>query len=66
MDFIRTIDSDDEKPSQKRTKKPPNDEEEARIDPDFQFDLSEDPFIDLLQFHQSQDVVRQISKPVSS
>ncbi|KIJ21730.1 hypothetical protein PAXINDRAFT_173799 [Paxillus involutus ATCC 200175] len=63
MDFIRTIDSDDEKPSQKRTKKPSNDEEEARIDPDFQFDLSEDPFIDLLQFHQSQDVVRQISKP---
>ncbi|KIK83138.1 hypothetical protein PAXRUDRAFT_35494 [Paxillus rubicundulus Ve08.2h10] len=63
MDFIRTIDSDDEKLSQKSTKKPSNDSEEAHIDPDFQFDLSEDPFTDLLQFNQSQDVVKQISRP---
>ncbi|KAF9229305.1 DEAD-domain-containing protein, partial [Gyrodon lividus] len=63
MDFIMTIDSDDEKSAQKRTKKPSNDEEEARIDPNFHFDLSGDPFTDLLQFDQSQDIVKKISKP---
>ncbi|KAF8560373.1 DEAD-domain-containing protein, partial [Imleria badia] len=58
-----TIDSDDEKRTQKHDGKPKIEEEEYRIDPDFRFDFSEDPYIELLQSNQSEDVVKKIGKP---
>lgn len=60
-----TMDSDDEKRVQKRNGKSKQEEDESRIDPDFQFDLSEDPYIELVQSDRLQDVVRKISVPVS-
>ncbi|KIJ68429.1 hypothetical protein HYDPIDRAFT_106624 [Hydnomerulius pinastri MD-312] len=62
MDFIMTIDSDDEKRPQKRPKNPAH-EDEAPIDPDFHFDLSGDPYTDLLELNQAQDIVKKVSKP---
>lgn len=64
MDFIMTIDSDDEKRSSKHDGKPRR-EDEFRIDPDFYFDPSEDPYVDLLQSDKMQDIVKTIVKPVS-
>lgn len=66
MDFIMTIDSDDEKIKQQRGGKYKKEEEEYRIDPDFRFDVSEDPYVELLQSNQSEDVVKKIGKPVST
>lgn len=60
-----TIDSDDEKIKQQRGGKYKK-EEEYRIDPDFRFDVSEDPYVELLQSNQSEDVVKKIGKPVST
>ena len=60
-----TIDSDDEERAQKHNRKPKNEDEEARIDPDFRFDPSEDPYVELLQSNQLEDVVKKIAKPVS-
>lgn len=65
MDFIMTLDSDDEKRTQKHNGKSKNEDKEFRIDPDFRFDLSEDPYIELLQSSQLEDVVKKIAKPVS-
>ncbi|KAN0100637.1 P-loop containing nucleoside triphosphate hydrolase protein [Tylopilus felleus] len=63
MDFIMTLDSDDEKRTQKHNGKSKNEDKEFRIDPDFRFDLSEDPYIELLQSSQLEDVVKKIAKP---
>ena len=60
-----TIDSDDEERAQEHNRKPKKEEEEARIDPDFRFDPSEDPYVELLQFNHLEDVVKKIAKPVS-
>ena len=65
MDFIMTIDSDDEKRTQRHNGKPKPGEEEYRMDPDFRFDLSEDPYIELLQSNRLEDVVKKVRKPVS-
>lgn len=59
-----TIDSDDEKCAQRHNGKPKNEEEEYRIDPDFRFDPSEDPYVELLQSDRLEDVVKKISKLV--
>ncbi|KAG8219828.1 DEAD-domain-containing protein [Butyriboletus roseoflavus] len=63
MDFILTIDSDDEKRTRKYSGNLKTEEDEYRIDPEFHFDLSEDPFIELLQSDQLEDVVKKIVKP---
>lgn len=59
-----TIDSDDEKRTRKHNGKPKNEDEEYRIDPDFHFELSEDPYVELLQSDKLQDVVKKFAKPV--
>jgi ATP-dependent RNA helicase DDX27 len=59
-----TIDSDDEKRTQKPNGKPKNEEEEHRLDPDFRFDLSEDPYVELLRSDHLEDVVKKIAKLV--
>jgi len=59
-----TIDSDDEQYAQRHNGKPKNEEEEYRIDSDFRFDLSEDPYVELLQSDRLEDVVKKIAKPV--
>lgn len=64
MDFIMTIDSDDEKRIRNHNGKLKN-EEEFRIDLDFHFDLPEDPYVELLQSDQLEDIVKKISKPVN-
>lgn len=60
-----TIDSDDEERARKYSGKLKNAEDEYRIDPDFHFDLSEDPYIELLQSDQLEDVVKKMAKPVN-
>ena len=64
MDFIMTIDSDDEKRTLKYNGNPKNEEEECRIDSDFRFDLSEDPYVELLRSDHLEDVVKKIAKLV--
>ncbi|KAH7883605.1 DEAD-domain-containing protein [Phlebopus sp. FC_14] len=61
MDFVTTMDSDDERRAPKRSTQPDKDEEDVQIDPDFRFDG--DPSTDLLQSNQAQDIVRKVSKP---
>ncbi|KAG9314378.1 DEAD-domain-containing protein [Chiua virens] len=63
MDFIMTMDSDDEKRASKQSGKPTSEEETCRMDPDFLFDLSEDPYAGSFQSDPLQDIVKNISKP---
>jgi len=66
-DYVMTIDSDAEDipiPStSKSAKNFPADE--AKLDPDFVFDLVGDPYIDLTTYTGSNDLVKTGSKPVS-
>ncbi|KAG1750011.1 DEAD-domain-containing protein [Suillus paluster] len=64
MDFVMTIDSDDESPPQRRNSKKQQVDDAALLDPDFQFDVAGDPYTDFLEFGaQQQDIVQKISKP---
>ncbi|THH02879.1 hypothetical protein EW026_g13 [Hermanssonia centrifuga] len=61
MDFVMTIDSDDED-SQNKKNKPVDD---TQLNPDFIFDLSGDPYTDLLDGGSDlHDYVKKGSKPV--
>lgn len=62
MDFITTIDSDDEERTRKHDRKLQNEDEEYHIDPDFHFGLSEDPYVELLR--SDKDTLKRIAKPV--
>ncbi|KAI0094910.1 P-loop containing nucleoside triphosphate hydrolase protein [Irpex rosettiformis] len=58
-----TIDSDDDEAASKRPSKT-KDVEDAQLDPDFVFDLSGDPYADLLgNTTEPQDYVKKGSKP---
>ena len=64
-DFIMTIDSDDEDTLHKPSKTK-DVVEDAQLDPNFVFDLSGDPYAELLgDTSGPQDSVKQGSKPVS-
>ncbi|KAF8445958.1 DEAD-domain-containing protein [Boletus edulis BED1] len=63
MEFIMTIDSDDENRTQKHSGNHKNEEEGYPINPDFCFDLSGDPYIELLQSDRAKDIVTKIAKP---
>lgn len=69
-DYVMTIDSDTEdvlpvpstsKPSKSSKKQEPADD--AKLDPDFVFDLAGDPYIDLTS-KSVNDLVKTGSKPV--
>lgn len=63
-DFVMTIDSDDEAVPVKTTKVK-DVVEDAQLNPDFVFDLSGDPYSDLLgESLQLQDYVKKGSKSV--
>lgn len=63
-DFVMTIDTDDEG-GPTRTTKTKELAEEAQLNPDFVFDLSGDPYSDLLGSSSSlQDYVKKGSKAV--
>lgn len=66
MDFVMTIDSDEEKRTSKHNGRSCNEEEEYGISPEFFFDLSEDPYVELLQSDKLEDVVKKVAKPVSN
>jgi ATP-dependent RNA helicase DDX27 len=67
QDFIMTIDSDDEEKMQKKTSKDTEVVDDAQLNPDFVFDLSGDPYSDLLgDASGPQDHVTKGSKPVGS
>ncbi|KAI6132816.1 DEAD-domain-containing protein [Pisolithus croceorrhizus] len=63
MDFIMTIDSDDENRVKKRSKKPHDEREEVQLSADFQFDLSGDPYMDVFHSEQTKDTVNDVLKP---
>lgn len=67
-DFVMTIDSDVEDAPPPPLKKSRSDvavTEEAQLDPDFVFDLTGDPYSDLLEGHLDvHDLVKKGSKPV--
>lgn len=65
-DFIMTIDSDDEETEVKKPSKTKEAAEDAQLNPDFVFDLSGDPYADLLgDTTEPQDYVKKGSRPVS-
>jgi ATP-dependent RNA helicase DDX27 len=64
MDFVMTIESDDESPPQRRSSKKQQVDDAAHLDPDFQFDIAGDPYTDYLEFgRQQEDIVKKVSKP---
>ncbi|KAG1769255.1 DEAD-domain-containing protein [Suillus occidentalis] len=64
MDFVMTIESDDESPPQRRSSKKQQVDDAAHLDPDFHFDVAGDPYIDLIEFGtQHEDIVKKVSKP---
>lgn len=67
-DFVLTIESDGEDsgtPPAKRSRSQALGVEDAQLDPDFVFDLTGDPYSDLLDGHLDvQDLVKKGSKPV--
>ena len=64
-DFIMTIDSDDESPPITSSKTKTTATEDAQLNPDFVFDLSGDPYSDLLgDTSGPQDYIKKGSKPV--
>ncbi|KAG2752414.1 DEAD-domain-containing protein [Suillus brevipes Sb2] len=64
MDFVMTIESDDESPPQRRSSKKQQVDDAAHLDPDFHFDVAGDPYIDLFEFGtQHEDIVKKVSKP---
>jgi ATP-dependent RNA helicase DDX27 len=69
-DFVMTLDSEEESPSDAITlSKHPNSKEaeEALLDPAFTFDMSGDPYTDLIQGGTDfADLVKSGSKPVCS
>jgi ATP-dependent RNA helicase DDX27 len=66
QDFIMTIDSDDEEKVPKKISKDKEVVDDAQLNPDFVFDLSGDPYGDLLgDTSGPQDYVTKGSKPVS-
>lgn len=62
MDFILTIDSDNENGTTKRSKRSRDEIEEVQLDPDFQFDLPGDLYTDILQSEQVEDIAGNASK----
>jgi len=65
MDFVMTIESDDEsQPWSKDNKKPQ--EDAAHLNAEFQFDVTGDPYTDLMELSVQQDIVKKVSKPVST
>ncbi|KAI6047626.1 DEAD-domain-containing protein [Pisolithus marmoratus] len=63
MDFIMTIDSDDESRVKKSSRKPRAEHEEVQLDADFQFDLSGDQSMDIFHSEQTRDIVSDVLKP---
>ena len=68
-DFVMTIESDSEEPVQPVTTKKPSktkvgQEEDALLDPDFTFDVSGDPYYDLLDTRNAPDTLAPGDKPV--
>ncbi|KAL4069605.1 P-loop containing nucleoside triphosphate hydrolase protein [Scleroderma yunnanense] len=65
MEFIMTVDSDeDENQTGKRSKKLNNDQEAILLNPEFQFELVGDPYANLLlsEAEGTQDIVNKISQ----
>ena len=65
-DFVMTLDSDEEQPSEAVTHaKFSKVVDEAQLDPDLTFDISEDPYSDLFHGVENHtDIVKSGSKPV--
>lgn len=63
MDFIMTIDSDDESRVKKRSKKAHDEREEVQLNADFHFDLSGDPSTDIFYPDETTDIVNNVLKP---
>ncbi|KIO08266.1 hypothetical protein M404DRAFT_14340 [Pisolithus tinctorius Marx 270] len=63
MDFIMTIDSDDESRVKKRSKKAHDEREEVQLNADFHFDLSGDPSTDIFHPDETTDIVNNVLKP---
>lgn len=69
-DFIMTIDSDEEDtplplPKTSKSAKPQKiDNEDAQLNADFTFDLTGDPYADMISGSNLQDVVKKGSRPV--
>ena len=67
-DFVMTIDSDAEETQPEKTSKTRTQDtagEDAQLNPDFVFDLSEDPYTAFLgEPSNLQDLVKKGSKPV--
>ncbi|TFK41137.1 DEAD-domain-containing protein [Crucibulum laeve] len=64
VDYVMTIDSDDEIIPIKASKNLSKEPEEARLDPGFVFDVSGDPYFDLVpQDTHFEDLVKKGSKP---
>lgn len=61
-----TIESDDESQPQRKDSKKQQVDDAAHLNPDFQFDVAGDPYTDFLEFSVQQDIVKKISKPVST
>ncbi|KAG6335274.1 hypothetical protein ID866_3803 [Astraeus odoratus] len=62
MDFIMTIDSDDEGRATKHSKQRTDESEAVQINPYLQFDFSGDPYTDMLHSERSQDILDNFSK----
>ncbi|OAX42987.1 DEAD-domain-containing protein [Rhizopogon vinicolor AM-OR11-026] len=63
MDFVMTIESDDESRPQRKDSKKQQVDDAAHLNPDFQFNVVGDPYTDFLDFSAQQDIVKKISKP---
>lgn len=61
-----TIESDDESQPQCKDSKKRQVDDTAHLNPDFQFDVAGDPYTDFLEFSAHQDIVKKVSKPVST
>lgn len=61
-DYVMTIESDEEDSSFKIISK--NDQEEAKLDPGFVFDLTGDPYLEFGSNILTEDLVKSGSKPV--
>jgi ATP-dependent RNA helicase DDX27 len=66
-DYVMTIDSDSEEQPNTRVKNEGQVQEEAKFNPDFVFDATGDPYVDVIdQHHTLNDLVKAGTKPVST
>ena len=66
IDYITTIDSDTEE-HQRRLQDDAREKEDPGFNPDFVFDVTGDPYVDVMdQHHALDDLVKTRSKPVRS